>query len=155
MAGPRKTRVLTKKYRNAEGFDELLGKLGTFADLQMKGNQLRYDIRGVLHKASSHVRNAAVQMAPAKPEDIKKALQSAYGEDKKKDPSTIVWALFKVSPWWHWWEFGTQNRTTKTGAFRGQIKAVKFLRRGSSAARGAVASDVASGLRGLFDKYKI
>lgn len=148
-------RVITKKYKNAEGFDELLHKLGMFAELRFKSNELRFSIRGILQKSGFHVRDAAIALAPEKPADIQKALQSAFGKDKQRDPSTIVWALFAISPWWHWWEFGTKNRITKKGAFRGQIQAYRFLRRGAMNARPAVAADVGRGLRELFKEYEI
>lgn len=155
MARPARRQALTAKYRNLEGIDDLLSKLGTMADLQMRGNQLRYDIRGVLHQAQMPIRDAAIAFAPDRPSDIKRALVSAFGKDTGKDPSTVVMALFAKSPWWHWWEFGTSGRTTKQGAFRGAIQPVRFLRRGATSARPQVASRVASGLRAIMKDYEL
>lgn len=151
----RKFNALTKKYKNAEGIEELIAKLNEMANTEEKSNALRYDIRGVLQKAGLHIRDAAVGFAPSRPANIKRAIISAFGEDKQKDATTIVMALFKVSPWWHWWEFGTSGRYTKTGAYRGAIKAVKFMRRGTAAARPAVAATIGAGIKDVLKVYEV
>ncbi len=150
---PRNFKALTKKYKNLQGFEELEAKLNELATTANKTNALRYDMRGVLQKAGLHIRDAALSYAPAKPSNIKQAIVSAFGKDKRTDPTTVVMALFKVSPWWNWWEFGTSGRHTSKGAYRGFIKPVKFLRRGVTTARGKVAAEVASGMKEILQVY--
>lgn len=149
----RKFSGLTKKYRGIEGLEELEAKLQALSATEQKESEIRREVRGVLRKGGEHIREAAIGFAPAHPRNIKQALISAYGKDKRAEASTIVMALFKTSPWWHWWEFGTGARFTKAGAYRGAIKPVKFLRRGLAASRPAVAASIASGLKTVIEKF--
>lgn len=157
MAKKRKrvANVVTKKYKNLHGFEELEAKLKDLASTQKKSSEIRYEVRGVLQKAGGHIVKAAVGLAPAKPSNIKDGLQSLFGQDKLESASTVVMALFKISPWWHWWEFGTSARYTKTGAHRGAIAPVKFLRRGVSSARAQVAAEIAGGLKEIVKGYEV
>lgn len=149
----RKFSGLTKKYRGIEGLEELEAKLQALSATEQKESEIRRDVRGVLRKGGEPIREAAIGLAPAHPRNIKQAIISAYGADKRAEASTVVMALFRVAPWWHWWEFGTAARFTKSGAYRGAIKPVKFFRRGLAVARPAVAASIASGLKSVIGKY--
>jgi HK97 gp10 family phage protein len=81
---------------------------------------------------------------------LKKAIFAAYGEPTK--PSVLVGVNYKIAP--HAWlvEFGTSQRSTKSGKSTGIGPAQPFMRPALTAVRSKCVAIIAEGLRGLIEK---
>lgn len=114
------------------GFAELMDALEQLPTESMKKSV----VRRALTKAAEPIRDAAKQNAQVLPFESQKIADSiTIGQLKKsqrprgpKDRTTVTRYVGPSHPLGHLFEFGTGRRYTKSGAYRGYIPAMPFLR---------------------------
>ena len=157
MARGRRSLVTTKGLSKIEGMNELQANISRMMD-KVTGHKLKK----LFYRGAATVRDQArrnVDGIKANREVkgwLKKKLIASYGPERY--PNAFV-VLQGHAPEWrgggenmpnpYWWEFGTAERTTKSGGARGKMTAQPFFRPAITASRRKVRGILAEGFHDI------
>ncbi len=151
--------VVTPKGKAAivEGLPDLQKRIADLLGRTVSGGE----VKKVWMRGAVIIRDEAIRLAPIiqsepkslkpwqRPGALKQAIFAAYG--KETAPNVIVGVNYRKAPQAHWMEFGTAERTTKSGANRGHVTPQPYMRPALATKRAEAIAAMGQGYRELIE----
>jgi HK97 gp10 family phage protein len=145
------------KFAIVEGLPDLQKRIADILGRTVSG----FEVKKVWMKGAIIIRDEAKRLAPIiqsethnlkpwqRPGSLKAAIYAAYGKDSA--PNVIVGVNYRKAPQAKWIEYGTAERTTKTGENRGHTPAQPYMRPALITKRAEAIAAMAEGYRELIE----
>lgn len=104
---------------------------------RLPGNVARRHLRRAYSSATTLLRRAVRSLIPVRSGTLRSALKKKV-RVRREGGYGMVYVSARIAPHAHLIEFGTKERTTKSGAYRGRVEPVEFMRRARDAKEGAI-----------------